>query len=118
MRYEFTGTVKVVFDTQTFASGFTKREFVVTDDDPKYPQDVKFQVVKERTALLDSLQPGDRVSITFGIRGNEFKDRYYVDLSAWEIRRESGGSSADSSAPGDADEAFETSFDVDDDVPF
>lgn len=89
--YELTGTIDRIFDTQTFPSGFTKREFVVkTDGD--YPQPIKFALVKDRTALIDGYKVGDRVTVKFDLRGNEFKERFYVDLNAWRIEREAGGS--------------------------
>lgn len=53
--YEMTGAVKVVMDEVTFPSGFNKREFVVTTEDDRYPQDIKFETVKEKTALLTLL---------------------------------------------------------------
>ena len=37
---EITGKVKVIMDMQSFDSGFTKREFVVTTKE-QYPQDIK-----------------------------------------------------------------------------
>ncbi len=37
MSYELTGKIKLIQDEQTFASGFTKREMVVTVDDGRYP---------------------------------------------------------------------------------
>ena len=79
--YELTGTVKVLFDTQTFASGFSKREFVVTMEG-KYPQDIKMSLVKDKIAMLDGVQSGDQVKVNFDLRGNEYKERYYVDLNA------------------------------------
>ena len=39
MAYDLTGTIKVIQEAQTFgAKGFTKREFVVTVKEGKYPQ--------------------------------------------------------------------------------
>ena len=43
MAYQLNGTIKLIYDTQTFPSGFSKREFVVTTDD-KFPQDIKLDV--------------------------------------------------------------------------
>jgi len=83
--YELTGTVKGVMDEVTFDSGFTKREFVVTTADERYPQDLKFECVKDRCALLKDLKPGQRVSVTFDLRGNEYKGRYFVNLVAWKV---------------------------------
>lgn len=35
--------------------------------------------------MLDAVKPGDRVSVSFRIRGSEYKERYYVDLQAFKI---------------------------------
>lgn len=82
--YEMIGKIKVIFEPMSFASGFTKREFVLTMEDD-YPQDVKFVCVKEKCALLDRVAVGDRVKAAFRIRGNEYKERYYVDLQAFKL---------------------------------
>ena len=92
--YEFSGTVKAIMDLVTFDSGFCKREFVVTSKDDKYPQDIKFECVKERVALLDSVQPGQRVSVTFDLRGNEYNERYFVNLAAWKVQPAEAGAGA------------------------
>ena len=85
MAYELQGSIKLILDLQTFPSGFTKREFVVTTSADRFPQDVKFECVKEKTALLDGVNEGDQVNVYFDIRGNEYKDKYYVNLVAWKM---------------------------------
>jgi single-strand DNA-binding protein len=99
--YELTGTVKVVMEAMTFGSGFSKREFVVTTDDKRYPQDIKFECVKDRMSLLDATKPGDRVTVSFDLRGNESKGRYYVSLSVWklEIEKDAAGQNASEDGP-------------------
>ena len=82
--FEITGTIKEIKDVQTFTSGFTKREFVLTIEDD-YPQDIKFACVKDRCALLDHVVVNDRVNVAFRLRGNLWKDRYFVDLQAYKI---------------------------------
>ena len=91
--YEMVGTVKVVLEMMTFASGFTKREFVLTMED-EYPQDIKFACVKEKCVLLDNVAPGERVKVAFRIRGNLFKERYFVDLQAFRIDKMDGDGSS------------------------
>ncbi len=93
MSYEMNGTVKLISDLQTFDSGFTKREFVVTTKE-RFPQDVKFECVKDRTQLLDDVTPGEDVSVHFDIRGNEYKGRYYVNLNCWKLEKGSGDAGA------------------------
>ena len=85
--YELKSKVKIISDPQTFASGFTKREFVVTTAED-YPQDVKLECIKERCALLDGLAVGDSVSVNFNIRGNEYNERYFVNLQAWRLNKD------------------------------
>lgn len=83
--FELTGTIKAIMDVVKFDSGFTKREFVVTTEGERFPQAIKFECVKERCALLDGLSEGQPVTVSFDIRGNEYKGRHFVSLSAWKI---------------------------------
>ncbi len=124
--YEASGKIKVINDTQSFASGFSKREFVVTTAHDKYPQDLKFEVVKDRCSLLDNLKVGQDVQVSFDIRGNEFNGKYYVNLSCWKIQAAGAGSggsaaprqaAAQASAEPDASD-LRNQNDFDDDIPF
>ena len=83
--YDLTGIVKLVVDQQTFDSGFTKREFVVTTEGERFPQEIKFECLKDRVSLLDKIEPGQRVKVSFDLRGNEYNERYFVNLTAWRI---------------------------------
>lgn len=88
--YEASGKIKMIGEVQSFASGFTKREFVVTTAADKYPQDIKFDVVKDKCAMLDSFKPGDEVQVNFDIRGREYNGKYFVDLSCWKLQAADG----------------------------
>jgi hypothetical protein len=117
MAYELTGKVKLVQDAQTFGSGFTKREVVVTVEKGKYPQEICLEFVQDKISLLDKVTPGQEVTITFDIRGREYNGRYYVNLSGWKI--EAGDRPVDSDAPPPADEDVPADFDeIEDDIPF
>ena len=82
--YELEGKIKLIEDTRSFPSGFTKREFVVTTEE-RFPQDIKLECVKDRCDLLNEYQTGDEVKVSFNLRGNEYNGRYYVNLNAWRI---------------------------------
>gem|GEM_PF-604123 len=86
--FEISGTIKKIFEEQTFGSGFNKREFVLTTEADRYPQDLKFECVKDKVALVASLTPGDKVKVFFDLRGREWKENYYVNLAAWKNRVE------------------------------
>jgi len=101
--YEMTGTVKTVMEVVTFPSGFRKQMFVVTTPD-KFPQDVQFECLKDKTALLDNVRPGDEVAVKFDIQGREYNGKYFVSLVAWKVdnhsdRVDSGEPGVDSGEP-------------------
>jgi single-strand DNA-binding protein len=116
--FEITGTVKKVFEEQTFGSGFNKREFVLTTEAGKFPQDIKFECVKDKVTLVATLKPGAKAKVFFDLRGREWKESYFVNLNCWKIEVV-GGAAAD--APADDDGAplpEEPGASVDEDVPF
>ena len=118
--FEIEGTLKLIFDVQTFSSGFSKREFVVEVPDGKFPQMIKFECVKDKTAMLDKLSIGDTVKVSFDIRGSEYKERFYVNLNAWKLTK-SGGHAGDDEPPrghSSLDASFDNEPDMSDDVPF
>ncbi len=89
--FDISGTVKKVFDEQTFGSGFNKREFVLTIESGRFPQDIKFECVKDKVALVAALKPGAKVKVFFDLRGREWKESYFVNLNAWKIEALDGG---------------------------
>lgn len=84
--YEVSGKLKLKNETQTFDSGFSKREFVVTTEE-QYPQDIKLEFVKDKCSLLDMYEVDSPVKVSFNLRGNEYNDKYYVNLQAWRIEK-------------------------------
>jgi hypothetical protein len=84
-KYELTGAVRLIHDTQTFSSGFAKREFVVETEDGKYPQLIKLEVVKDGVKHLDGISVDDVVNVSFNIRGSEYNGKHYVNLVAWKV---------------------------------
>jgi len=116
MAYELSGKIKLIQDPQTFSSGFTKREMVVTVAEGKYPQDINVEFVQDKVSLLDSLQVGQDITVTFDIRGREYNGRYFNNLVGWKVQN--GSASAD---PYDQTPMYDTSMpttDYDDEVPF
>lgn len=83
--FEINGTIKKIFEEQTFGSGFNKREFVLTIESGRFPQDIKFECVKDKVGLVADLKPGQAVKVSFDLRGREWKESYFVNLNAWKI---------------------------------
>ncbi len=114
--FELTGTVKLIMEQQTFPSGFSKRDFVVTTPDDRYPQDIAFSCLKEKAALLDNISVGQTVKVSFDIGGREYNDRYFVNLNAWRIEAADAGAPADEMPP--IEDMGEPLPDADGNMPF
>ena len=116
MAYELTGKIKLIQEPKTFDSGFTKREMVVIVEDGKYPQEINLEFVQDKVALLDGLQPGQEVTVSFDIRGREYNGRYFNNLQGWKIVP--AGAQASSAADPSEPPPFPSPSDFDEDIPF
>ena len=88
---ELQGTIKKIFETQTFASGFQKREMILLTQE-QYPQPISVEFLSEKVHLLDSVSEGDNVKIGINIRGREWTNpqgevKYFNSISGWRIEK-------------------------------
>jgi single-strand DNA-binding protein len=87
MPYEAEGVMHRIFDTEQKSASFQAREFVIEVPDGNYPQMVKFQVLQDKVNLLDSYAVGEKVKVSFDLRGREWQGKYFTTLNAWRIDR-------------------------------
>lgn len=120
---EISGSIKKVGDTQQVTASFKKRELVVTTEE-QYPQHILVEFVQDKTSLLDTYNPGDKVTIGINLRGREWTSpqgevKYFNSIHGWRIEKLGG-----SMAGGPADEGMPAAPPVapmdeeDDDLPF
>jgi hypothetical protein len=85
------GQIKIVKPTEQVSEKFAKREFVVTTNEDKYPQDILIQCVQANCSLLDDIQINQLVEVEINLKGRGFeKDgvtRYFNQLEAWKITK-------------------------------
>ncbi|ALW86395.1 hypothetical protein AUC43_15650 [Hymenobacter sedentarius] len=100
MAYDVTGRLHEIFDEQQVSEKFRKREFVLEVQDGQYPEHIKFQMVQDKTSLIDPFKMGDEVKVTFNLRGRGFNKNgqmlYFTNLEAWKIEPASGGNAGGS----------------------
>ena len=98
MAYDATGRLHEIFDEQQVSEKFRKREFVLEVVDGQYPEHIKFQLVQDKTALIDQYKVGDEVKVTFNLRGRGFNKNgqmlYFTNLEAWRLEAATGGAAA------------------------
>jgi len=87
---EILGILKTKGVEQKLSAKFSKLEFVITDNNPKYPQHISFQLTNDRCDLLDKYKVGDQINVHFNLRGREWtspsgETKYFNTLEAWKI---------------------------------
>ena len=93
-QYEVTGSLIHLEDSQTYGSGFTVRKFVIMDD-ASFPSPICFELIKDDTSKIDQFSPGDRLKVTFKLKGREWNGKYFTNLQAIQIEVEKEVTSAD-----------------------
>lgn len=87
---EVIGKIKLIGEAQTFgATGFRKRELVVTTDE-QYPQMIMVEFVQDKCDLLNSYAVGQDVKVSINLRGREWINpegvaKYFNSVQGWRI---------------------------------
>lgn len=123
--YDATGEIRAIMDAQQVTDSFRKREFALEIDDGRYPQIVKFQLVQDKTELLDDFEVGQQVRVHFNLRGREYTRKsdgatdYWTNLECWRIEKaESAEEVADQTGSGQAESEAGFFGSDSDDIPF
>ena len=106
MSFEISGNLIVKEDVVEINASFKKREFVievVNERNTDWNDFIKFQVTQDRCSLVDPLQVGDNIKVTFNVRGRKWekdgKVNYFSNLEAWRIEKEEAPLSPDAPLP-------------------
>jgi hypothetical protein len=94
--FKISGTIKVKNDTVQVSEKFSKREFVLTDNSGPYEQHISFQATQDKCSLLDPLNVGDQVEVSFNLKGREWTSpqgdiKYFNTIEAWRIEKAQAG---------------------------
>jgi hypothetical protein len=95
MNFDLSGKLIEKYDTIQVSDTFKKREFVIEHVDNSSGKDytdlIKFQLTRERCALIDRYNINDEIKVSFNIRGKRWvkDDRvsYFINLEAWKIEK-------------------------------
>ena len=116
---ELQGTVKKLGETQTFASGFQKRELVLLTEE-QYPQPIQIDFLSDKIDLLNNVSEGESVKVGINIRGREWTNpqgevKYFNSINGWRIEKVSG-ENTNTEAP--QPNTFQTPAPITNDNPF
>ena len=125
---ELQGTVKKIGETQTFASGFQKKELVLLTEE-QYPQPIQIDFLSDKIDLLNNVSVGDSVKIGINLNGRlwtnpQGEEKCFNSIVAWRLEKVSGENTNTEApqpntfqtpAPAPADNPF---VDEDQELPF
>lgn len=106
---EVTGKIKKIDEVKTFgASGFRKRELVITTDE-QYPQMLMIEFVQDKCDLLNNFNVGEDIKVSINLRGREWinpegEAKYFNSIQGWRIEK------AQTGAPGEVPPMSASSF--------
>lgn len=89
-----TGKLIEKYETQVVSDKFKKREFVIEfTENPQYPEFIKFELIQDKTSLLDSFNIGDHIDVSFNLKGRTWVNQqgvkqYFNSLQAWKLKSE------------------------------
>ncbi len=80
---------KIKDEIQVVASNFRKREIIIESGD-EYVNHNKFEFQQDKVSLLDNFKEGDRVKVSYNLRGRLWNDsnneeQCFNTLVAWKI---------------------------------
>jgi hypothetical protein len=85
------GTVHSKGETQQVSDKFSKRTLVLkTDENTPYPNFIEFQATQNKCELLDSVNVGQQVEVSFNLNGKlwtnkEGIEKCFNSLNIWRI---------------------------------
>lgn len=100
---EIKGTIKKIYDTETFASGFQKRLVILTTDE-NYPQELPIEFLSDKVDLPDAHKEGSVVTVGINLRSRTWTDpqgvdKYFPSFNGWKIIKDESAETAKPAAP-------------------
>lgn len=89
MIYKISGTAKEISPKVT-GTGKTGNpyeiiRFVLVEDADRYPETLEFRAFNRAIDVLERTSAGDRLDVTFSLRGREYNERWYTDLDVLNV---------------------------------
>lgn len=122
MSYEIKGEIIRIEDTQTFQSGFQKRNIVVKTLE-NYPQEILIEFMKDKVDLPEAHSVGAIVTVGININGRMWESptgekKWFNTLVGWKIIKDASATAEEptQAKPSDYKKPEEKPFDLDDDI--
>ncbi|MCL1822005.1 MAG: DUF3127 domain-containing protein [Prolixibacteraceae bacterium] len=69
-------------------NAWKKQDFIIETND-QYPKKICFTLFNDKVNLIEGLPEGTEIDVSFDVESREFNGKYYHNLNAWKIDRQS-----------------------------
>lgn len=105
-------------------SNWQKQEFIIETDE-QYPKKICANLWGDKIDMLSSINIGDDVVLSFNLESREYNGKWYTDVKAWKLEKQSVNQATTQSSPvtipmpSDSDDFLSISAEEDvNDLPF
>lgn len=91
MNHEVKGILHVKGETQQRSEKVSTRPFTIKVMDEKYEQYISFELVNDRTDIIDPFGVGEEITVSFNLKGRQWTSpqgevKYFNTLEAWKVQ--------------------------------
>ena len=91
MNHEVKGILHVKGATNQRSEKFSTRSFTIKVMDDKYEQYISFELVNDRTDIIDPFGVGEEITVSFNLKGRQWTSpqgevKYFNTLEAWKVQ--------------------------------
>lgn len=91
MNNEVKGILHVKGQTQQRSEKLSTRSFTIKTNDDIYEQFITFELLNDRTDMIDPFGVGEEITVSFNLKGREWKSpqgevKYFNTLEAWKVQ--------------------------------
>ncbi|HZH71080.1 MAG TPA: DUF3127 domain-containing protein [Mariniphaga sp.] len=94
MSLKIKGTIQQILNVESGVSRagneWKKQEFVLETTE-QFAKKVCFTLFNDKLSLIDNINTGDEVEVSFNLESREFNGKWYHNINAWKIDKASSG---------------------------
>lgn len=85
MAHEVKGILYATGEITQRSEKFSTRQFTIKTTEEKYEQFITFELINDKTSLIDAFGIGEEITVSFNLKGREWKEKFFNTLEAWKV---------------------------------
>lgn len=85
---EIQGKIYQLGETESIGVNDFKKRQIVVETEEEYSRKIPIDFVQEKTVLLDGLQVGQSVKVSFNLKGSESNGKHFLSANGWKVEKQ------------------------------